>query len=64
MKLVGTFTEEQCRRKEDKAECERVERESNGVLKYFTTKFRRRKGKDCLEVYAMSLDEYLKHPGF
>ena len=60
MKLIGTFTEEQCQRREDKAECERVKEESGGELRYFVPKFRKRKGQTVMEVYAMTTDEYAK----
>lgn len=58
MTLVGTFTEEQVRKGEDKSERDRVERESGGVLRYFIAKFRRVKGVIVMSVYAMSIDEY------
>lgn len=58
MKLVGKFTEIQCEKGEDREACAKVEKESNGSLRYFISKLRRRKGKEYLEVWAMTLDEY------
>lgn len=57
--LIGTFTEAQLSAKEDKAACERVEAETGGRIKYFTPKFRRRKGKTIMELYGMTTDEYV-----
>lgn len=61
MILVGRFTEAQVMAGEDKAACERVEKETSGRIHYFTPKFRRRKGSTIMEVYGMTTDEYYKN---
>ena len=64
MRLVGKFTEKDLRLGNDKKACEKIERETNGEIRYFITKIiktkiiKRNRVPIALEVYGMTTKEY------
>ena len=59
MKLVGKFTEKDLRLGNDTKACEKIKRETNGKICYFTTKIiKRNRVPIAMEVYGMTTKEY------
>ena len=61
---IGTFTEADLRLKKDKKACDKIKKETSGVICYFKTKLKKRKGVIvALDVYGLTVEEY-RHSNF
>ena len=59
MKFIGKFTEKDLRLGNDKKACEKIERETNGEIRYFITKIiKHNRVPIAMKVYGMTAKEY------